>query len=311
MACEMRGFVNPSESMAVRVDPEAGIREEAEFFGSGRDRLFGLRYMPISDDATLGVVFCEPVLSQFRAHYRVGTLVARALANSGIAVQRFQYRGMGNSDGDVSDLTLSSMVEDTETATERLRDVTGSSQTAYVGVNVGAYPAAIASRSGAPLVLDSPPPTGRRYFRGAFRAHAVYAMKQEGPGAKVSESILEALRTSGTAPLLGCRLSRGFYESLVDEDLVTAIGEKPRPTLLIAVGRSESLRSDGEEIRDELTARGFAVVTEIRPKEDALWYVGIPAPEDRPDVEQMSTTLARWVPRQFSESTPGKRAGDG
>jgi len=162
-----------------RIDQEAGIVEDAEFFGSGAERLFGLRYLPASGSPLAGVVMCGPILAQFRAHYRNGTLVARALAARGVAVQRFHYRGMGNSDGDVSNLDLSSMHEDAAAAGARLTEMIGSVPIAYFGVNVGAYPAAVASRPGQMLVLDSPPPNGRHYFRNAVRAHAVYAMQRE------------------------------------------------------------------------------------------------------------------------------------
>lgn len=301
-----RGHPERADERAVRVDNQAGIREEAGFFGSGEERLFGLTYAPDAVPPHAGIVFCEPILSQFRAHYRVGTLTARALAGAGLAVQRFQYRGMGNSDGDISNLTLDSMLEDAREAAARLREVAGVGRAAYFGVNVGAYPAAALSRDGSPLILDSPPATGRAYFRAAFRAHGIYVMK-EGAEKNASQSLVDEMNETGLTSLLGCRLPAGLHGSLAESTLLEQVGEEVRPLLLIGPGQSGELRTDVRKVVDELTGRGIPVTVEIRPKEDPFWYVANLAPENRAETGETAMRIADWV----REKLPATVASEG
>jgi alpha/beta superfamily hydrolase len=290
-----------------RVDQEAGIVEDAEFFGSGADRLFGMRYLPASGSPMAGVVMCGPILAQFRAHYRNGTLLARALAARGVAVQRFHYRGMGNSDGEVSNLDLSTMHQDAAAAGARLTEQIGAVPLAYLGVNVGAYPAAVASRPGHMLILDSPPPNGRHYFRNAVRAHAVYAMQRESKENLTTEALLDQLRGgSRDVALLGCRLSLGLYETMVTAALVEEVGDSARPILMIGLGEAESLRPEGERMRSELVEKGFPVEVAVRDKIDPFWYVENSAPEDQPEIAATAERITDWVQRQISAVLSGK-----
>jgi alpha/beta superfamily hydrolase len=293
-----------------RVDHEAGVTEEAEFFGTGADRLFGIKYAPISGEPLAAVVICEPILAQFRAHYRSGTLTARALAGRGLAVQRFHYRGMGNSDGDIRDMDLSSMTEDVIQAGSHLGERAGSVPIAYLGVNVGAYPAAVASAPDRMLILDSPPPSGRTYFRNALRAHGVYRMRKDSNDPLTAEAMLEALREpSADVSLLGCRLGLGLYESLSGTSILDEIGESRRPILFFGLGSEGALRPEGEQIRETLAGKGFPVEIEVRDKVDPFWYVENSAPEDQPETEQTANRVTEWVQRLTAGVGAGK-AGD-
>ncbi len=296
---------------ALRVDDPAGIVEEAEFFGGGPDRLFGIRYMPKSGNPVAGVVMCTPILAQFRAHYRSGVLSARALAARGIAVQRFHYRGMGNSDGDQAALSLSTMTEDAVTAASRLTERTGAMRIAYLGVNVGGYPAAAASQTGNPLILDSPPSSGRTYFRNALRAHAVYKLRREGDQSVTTDTLLEELRKpDADVSLLGCRVYLALYESLYGSSLVDATGTTPRPTMLIGLGEGGALKPEGEKVRSELTERGFDVEVEVRAKVDPFWYVENAAPEDQTETGETADRIAGWLSAMSQESV-GSRSREG
>lgn len=293
---------------ALRVDDAAGIVEEAEFFGDGPDRLFGIRYLPASGKPVAGVVMCTPILAQFRAHYRSGVLSARALAARGVAVQRFHYRGMGNSDGDQSALSLSTMTEDAMAAAARLTEQAGPLPVAYLGVNVGGYPAASASRAGNPLILDSPPSSGRTYFRNALRAHAVYKLRREGDQNVTTDTLLEELRKpDADVSLLGCRVYLALYESLYTTSLVETVGPTPRPTMLIGLGEGGVLKPEGEKVRSELTERGFEVRAEVRDKVDPFWYVENAAPEDQTETGDTADKVTRWL-IEIGQETVGTRS---
>jgi hypothetical protein len=212
---------------------------------------------------------------------------------------------MGNSDGEIADLTLGSMREDAELAASRLSQRVGPVPIAFMGINVGGYPAATASRPDHPLILDSPPPNGRGYFRNAVRAHGVYKLRREAGDSLTLDGLHDELRTpSADVSLLGCRLGLGLYESLSTADLVEEVGDPPRPTLLIALGESGALRPEGEELRAGLADRGFDVDVQVRDKVDPFWYVENAAPEDQKDTFEIAARVVDWLRLQ----TTGARA---
>jgi hypothetical protein len=217
---------------------------------------------------------------------------------------------MGNSDGDISNLTLDSMLEDAGDAAARLREVARVDSVAYFGVNVGAYPAAALSRDGSPLILDSPPPTGRAYFRAAFRAHGIYVMK-EGAEKSASQSLVDEMNETGLTSLLGCRLPAGLHGSLSVATLQEQIGDDVRPILLIGPGQSGELRADVRKVVEDLTGRGIPVTVEIRPKEDPFWYVANLAPENRAETGETAMRIADWVKEKLpaTVATEGRAHG--
>lgn len=287
-----------------RTDPETGVREVIEFFGPGPDRLLGLRYTPTRVEAHAGVVICEPLLSQFIAHYRYGTLMARRLASAGLVVQRFHYRSTGNSDGDIRDLTLDRMHEDTSMATELLRERSGIGEVGFLGVQIGAYVAARASRPGSPVVLDSPPRTGREYLKNAFRSHAV-VMMQSGIEATPRDVLLRQMEDDGVVTLLGARLSDSLYRSLQDRSILDEMGDRRRPVLLIGGSQSGQLKPVVEGLRQDLVTAGFDVETVARRKEDPFWYVDHAAPEDHTESAELADEIGEWLRSQFSVAVGG------
>ncbi len=87
------------DDAALATDRRTGVRREAELFGSPGSRILGLTSLP-AGSARAGVVICSPVFKEARTNYRREVLLSLALARAGIAAQRFQYRGTGNSGGD-------------------------------------------------------------------------------------------------------------------------------------------------------------------------------------------------------------------
>jgi alpha/beta superfamily hydrolase len=139
--------------------------EEIELFGEA-ESLFGCRHVPASGDATAGVVICSPLFTDAAINAHREMRLGRWLARAGLVVQRFHYRGTGESDGDPSRVSFGSLVDDARAAAAHLRDNTGIQRIGFVGSRVGALVAARLARDvdGAPLALWQPVVDPRRYL---------------------------------------------------------------------------------------------------------------------------------------------------
>lgn len=88
------------------------------FAGSGGDQLVGRLHMPAAPRAWALFAHCFTCSKDIRAAARV----SGALAACGIATLRFDFTGLGESEGDFADTTFSSNLEDLVAAAAYLRD---------------------------------------------------------------------------------------------------------------------------------------------------------------------------------------------
>jgi uncharacterized protein len=96
----------------------SAVREDAIVFQCEGDNLVGILHVPEREPARIGVLVVVGG-PQFRVgSHRQFVLMARALAQAGYAVLRFDYRGMGDSDGEMR--TFESVAADVRVAIDTL-----------------------------------------------------------------------------------------------------------------------------------------------------------------------------------------------
>lgn len=94
------------------------MRQKIEFIGSGGDTLAGLLELPDSPPLAFALfAHCFTCGKDVAAASRI----SRALLRHGYAVMRFDFTGLGNSDGDFANTNFSSNVEDLVAAAQYLR----------------------------------------------------------------------------------------------------------------------------------------------------------------------------------------------
>lgn len=284
-----------SRIQASRIDAADGSRHEAAFFGQPGGRRIGFTHLP-AGQAEHGVVICPSVHAEFLRNYRKEALLARRLSAAGVAVQRFHYRGTGNSEGRPEDVSFATMCEDARDAASQLRARSGVGEVAFLGTRLGALVSAAAS-SDEPVILWEPSVSGARYFREAFRARMVRELKL-GAGTQVSgDTLVEELRSTGSLDVLGYLVHLALYDSTVDLTLADAVGPSARPVLLVQVAKRTELRPEYESLVHRWAGAGFAVDTRLVSEDESWWYVG----EDwKPDEERAETTAlvevtASWL----------------
>jgi pimeloyl-ACP methyl ester carboxylesterase len=262
---------------STRVDEGRRIREELEFFGPTPSKLFGCLHAPL-DRPFGGLVICSPVHAEFLKNYRREVDLARVLAGRGIAVQRFHYRGTGNSEGEAEEATFDSMCEDVAFAAERLVDKTGVTNLAFLGTRWGALTAAAAARNfpGVPLALWEPVTDPRRNFTQIYRAALIPELKEGGTRA-LDEPAIQQLERNGSLDILGYSIHWSQYENAVQHSLDGLLGEDPRPLLLVQISRRDELRGDHARLLSRLKESGFSIANRIVAGDETWWFASEPS----------------------------------
>lgn len=282
---------------AVRIDEDAGIREEVEHFGSGPEKMLGFLHRPLTD-ATAGVVICSPILSEQDRNYRREVLIARALAPKGFAVARFHYRGSGDSDGTGEDLTYDQLTQDAQEALEWLLRRTGVDRVAFVGTRLGAMVAATISRPrpGAPLVLLDPVVDGKRWVREVFRARQVWHVKRnKTDGLEDARSVLDR---EGVVDVAGYAVHRSLCDSLDGRTLAEELGDVRHPFLVVGFTRSGEISGELKVLGDRLSSEGSTVELASAPQVSPWWLGGAAQPHERKGVVEPAVVHIRdWLAR--------------
>lgn len=261
-----------SVTSAVRRDDDLAIRETAGFVGPPGGRVFTVRHEPLTAPMAT-CVMCPAILGDVPKNYRREVLTARTLAARGFLVERFHYRGTGNSEGDPAAVTLTTMLDDALAAAARARSAAPAARLATVGTRWGALVAAtVAARTPvAPLALVEPVLEARAYFREAFRARAIARMRPDGerPG---EQALLAELDERGFVDLIGHALHAALYHSAIDGSLLRELGGTPRPVLIVQLGGGE-VRASHEHARSALAALDFDAQVAIVEGAEGWWLL--------------------------------------
>jgi alpha/beta superfamily hydrolase len=284
---------------ASRVDRRRGIQETAEPIASAGALLAGCTTVPLDDPPVGGLVVCSPICNDFLRNYRREVLLARRLGSQGVAVQRFHYRGTGNSDGQEGAITLDGMQADADAAVDHLRARISDAPIAVLGTRFGALAAASAAARlpGAPLILVDPIVEADRFFREAWRAPMARALK-EGRAAPRRQELLAELEQHGSVDILGHAVGRALYESSMGRVLAGELGDPSRPVLVVQLGRRAGVRPETERLVTDLRERGFDVDLLVTGEEQPWWFFE----EDEPAPGDPFPEVADWVAARLAEA---------
>lgn len=141
---------------------------EALYFGPSNQPIFGIYHPATGDSGQVLTVICPPLFNDYPRTHLVLRELAMALAERGQHVLRFDYRGTGDSFGELGEVTVSDWVEDIGLAVQEGRELSGSSIVRLLGVRAGSLLVSKAARvtDGVErLVLWDPVPDGAGYLQ--------------------------------------------------------------------------------------------------------------------------------------------------
>ncbi len=177
------------------------LRDAYFFDSSNGKRLFATATRPESKTRyPFGVVFCHSFGEERQKSYRSTFLFAERLADAGIPSFRFDYTGIGDSEGSLLDTNIDRMVADTVMAFGEARKHLCVGSVVPIGIRFGApvaMRAMTAANLSAPCALWNPVIEGFRYYRELMRTEMIIALARKGD----DESINEPLRPPGTTEI--------------------------------------------------------------------------------------------------------------
>ena len=250
---------------------------------SGDLRLHGILRGP--SPAACAVVICDPFAEEKKCAHRPLTDVARALADAGFAVLRFDYRGCGDSEGEFGDCSPAGWIADTLAAVEFARRECGAQRLCLAGLRMGAWLANEAARqtgTADALILWEPITDGKRYVAQNLRRSLIKAMLTEGEGFK-AEAVAERQQAE-VVDFDGYAVSAPMREQLE----AIRMGGAPAfagPTLALRIGP----RDEPDESTNQLAAtypQGKAVGIRLEPFWNRIGLI---------DVSALSAATLAWL----------------
>jgi len=117
------------------------------FFGDSKHPLYGVLQPPaIPSSEPKAVLLCYPFGQEYMRAHRAYRQLSLLLSKKGYYVMRFDYRGTGDSSGDLEDATFENWLDDIAAAETELRAVSGAEKVSIIGLRLGALMAVMAAK---------------------------------------------------------------------------------------------------------------------------------------------------------------------
>lgn len=136
------------------------------FFGESAAPMFGVFHPPVREGSgRSAVLLCPPLGQEYMRSHRALRQLALQLSREGVAVFRFDYRGTGDSSGEMDALSFATMTADARLALAELLDMSGARKAVVIGLRAGGIAALriAADRAVSACVLWDPVVDGSVY----------------------------------------------------------------------------------------------------------------------------------------------------
>lgn len=188
------------------------LRENIILENDGQ-KIFGVIHRPLTKTKSPAVLICHGLAGNKTGHYRIYVNLAVALVKQGLTVLRIDYRGSGDSEGELIDMTFQSAISDAIVGAEFLKKdpSVDSSRVGFFGRSFGgAVAIKVAEWFGNPksIVLWAP----------MFDGHQWLSLYTEVQNQRLSkDQIDELMRINGQ--LVGNNFWTEFFQVKLNDDM--------------------------------------------------------------------------------------------
>lgn len=195
---------------------------EPFFFGPQDRQLFGSYFPPLGGTGRVMTVICPPLFTDLVRTYGALRRIAISAAESGQHVLRFDYRGTGDSYGELEDVTLDEWIDDIALAVQEGIDLSGCRLVRILGVRGSALLACKALekiKEVDRLIFWDPVKDGDTYVRELYKTQK--AMLERNVNLSVAE------REKAIAECAAYSCSDALFDELgsIDSEFYSAVRE--------------------------------------------------------------------------------------
>jgi alpha/beta superfamily hydrolase len=271
-----------------------GCREQPAFIGPAGGAAFACLHLPGKPARRL-VVICSSIAAEWKFNYRREVLLARRLAELGVAAVRLHYLGTGHSDD--GEITFGGMVADVERVGDWARERTDAEEVIYFGSRLGAFVAGAAGRATrSPLACWNAPASGAAYFHQIFRILRIGRLAGAGT-VDDAPAPKELLRSGRPLDVLGYTLGPALYLSAATLSFAAELGPPPRAVRLVEIGDALHAQQAAGHVAS-LREQGFDVAISALEEARSWWLDGTEPPrpdEEREAVRALVEETAAWL----------------
>jgi exosortase A-associated hydrolase 2 len=216
------------------------MKETPFFFPGDAGALFGILHEPPSYTDRPAFVFCHPFGEEKLWSHRACVSFARALAERGHAVLRFDLRGNGDSEGAFADATVTTSIRDTACAIDQAKARTGAAAVSLLGLRLGAAVAALTAETRTDvrhLIQWAPVVDGGRFAQELLRINLATQMALYKEVREDRAALVARMRTGETINVDGYPMSEVCYDALGALKLAAATRSFGGPCLVVQVDK--------------------------------------------------------------------------
>ena len=203
--------------------------------------LRGVVHRPAQEPPAAGILFVHPFAEEKKCAHRVFVEMARAAAEAGCAVLRFDLRGCGDSDGLFEEADLNAWRTDLRRAFALAKETLGAPRMGLLGLRLGAALAAELAEEElelAFLLLWEPVPEGERYLSLSMRRSMMRKKLTEHEGGEALDE--DDAEEMAEVDFDGYLVPAEMQEQIAAIDLLADSKAYPGPTLVLNLsGRSK------------------------------------------------------------------------
>ncbi len=205
------------------------MMEQPFFFLLEETRLFGMWHLPRNSVSSTAFLMSHPFGEEKLWSHRVYVSMARALANRGHRVLRFDYRGAGDSSGSSADTSLATHLDDMSMAFEMLvANQPSIERVGLLGLRLGGAIAAVFAErmtgdsrlANGPLILWDPVMNGASYFHEQLRSNLTTQIAAYGAVQEDREALRARIQKGGTVNVDGYEIGQPLFDSCARLDLL-------------------------------------------------------------------------------------------
>lgn len=231
--------------------------ETFDFLPVSGEKIFTVTHRAAARRGTGGVLMLHPLVEEKLWVGRATTRLARALADAGLPVLRFDHRGHGDSDREHHEMTLDSLFEDLDAAAAAFRAREGVEELHLFGFRHGGTLALhrAGSLGASSVAAVGPPASGADSLMKMLRSNLTTQMGIFGEVREDREALLAHMRETGLLNLDGYHLSAELYDGLAGIDLAAGL-DYAGPALVVSLLRREGAQADADSRRVHAAVAG-------------------------------------------------------